>query len=93
MPRFLIEREVPGAEKLTRDELRTISQKSCGILEELGPRIQWIESYVTNGKIYCIYLAPSDQLIRRHAEEGGFPANRIAEIKEVFGPATAEGPR
>lgn len=90
MPRFLIEREVPGAGNLTPADLKMISQKSCGILEEMGPSIQWIESYVTPDKIYCVYIAPSEELIRKHAAEGGFPVNKISKVKSVFGPTTAE---
>jgi hypothetical protein len=90
MPRFLIEREVPGAGNLTPADLKMLSQKSCGILEEMGPAIQWIESYVTPDKIYCVYIAPNEEMIRKHAEEGGFPANRISRVKSVFGPTTAE---
>jgi len=77
MPKYVIERELPGAGKLTSDQLQAISQKSCGVINHLGPQIQWIESYVTDDKIYCIYRAPSEELIRQHAKEGGFPANRI----------------
>ncbi|HEV3276177.1 MAG TPA: DUF4242 domain-containing protein [Terriglobia bacterium] len=90
MPKYLIEREIPGAGKLTPDELRGVSQKSCSVLRGLGPQIQWVESYVTDDKIYCIYLAPSPDLIREHAAQGGFPANRISEIVTVIDPTTAE---
>jgi hypothetical protein len=90
MPRYVIERELPGAGKLTSDQLQAISQKSCGVLDELGPRIQWVESYVTEDKIYCIYTAPNKELIKAHAEMGGFPANRIEEIRNVISPVTAE---
>ena len=90
MPKYLIERELPGAGKLSKDQLRGISQKSCSILNRLGPEIQWIHSYVTGDKIYCVYRAPSEELIRQHAKEGGFPANRISEITSVIEPSTAE---
>ena len=90
MPRFVVEREVPGAANLTPSDLKMISQKSCGILEEMGPAIQWVESYVTPDKIYCIYIAPNEEMIRKHAAEGGFPANKISKIRTVFGPMTAE---
>ena len=90
MPKFVIERELPGAGKLTPAELRGISQKSCAVLSELGTRIQWLHSYVTTDKIYCVYIAPSEELIRKHAEQGGFPANRIARITTMIDPATAE---
>jgi hypothetical protein len=90
MPRYVIERELPGAGKLTQEQLQAISQKSCGVLDELGPRIQWVESFVTDDKIYCIYNAPNKQLIKAHAEMGGFPANRIEEIRNMISPVTAE---
>lgn len=90
MPRYVIERELPGAGNLSQQELQAISQKSCGVLDDLGPRIQWVESYVTEDKIYCIYQAPNKEIIKQHAEMGGFPANRIEEIKNVINPVTAE---
>jgi hypothetical protein len=90
MPKYVIEREIPGAGKLTQDQLQAISQKSCGVINHLGPQIQWIESYVTDDKIYCIYRAPSEELIRQHAKEGGFPANRISQIKTIIDPSTAD---
>ncbi len=90
MPKYVIERELPGAGKLTAEELRAISQKSCGVLRDLGPEVQWIESYVTSDRIYCVYRAPSEELIRRHAEQGGFPANRISKVERVIDPTTAE---
>jgi hypothetical protein len=90
MPKFVIERELPGAGKLTPQQLQAISQKSCGVLRNLGPEIQWVHSYVTNDKIYCIYNAPSEKLIREHASQGGFPANRISEVKSIIDPTTAE---
>lgn len=90
MPKFVIEREIPGAGKLSSQELQGISQKSCGVLQQMGPKIQWVESYVTDDKIYCVYIAPNEETIREHAEQGGFPANRISEIKSVIDPTTAE---
>lgn len=90
MPRYVIERELPGAGKLSPDELRAISQKSCGVIQELGPSIQWVESFVTEDKIYCVYNAPNKEIIRQHAEKGGFPANRIEEIRNIISPVTAE---
>ena len=90
MPKYLIEREIPGAGQLTPEALQAISQKSCSILKNLGPEVQWVQSYVTADKIYCIYIAPSEALVRRHAEEGGFPANRISEISSQIDPTTAE---
>ena len=90
MPRYVVERELPGAGNLSQAELVAISQKSCGALDELGPRIQWVESYVTEDKIYCVYQAPNKEMIKAHAEMGGFPANRIEEIKNVISPVTAE---
>ncbi len=90
MPKYIIEREIPGAGSLAYRELQDISQKSCGILCEMGPRIQWVESYVTDDKIYCIYIAPDEESVREHAEKGGFPANRISLIRTVIDPTTAE---
>jgi hypothetical protein len=90
MPKFLIERELPGAGQLSAGDLQGVSQKSCTILQELGPQIQWVQSYVTGDKIYCVYLAPNEEIIREHARRGGFPANRISEIKTVIDPTTAE---
>jgi hypothetical protein len=90
MPKYLIERELPGAGKLSDDELRGVSQKSCSVLNQLGPQIQWIHSYVTDDKIYCIYRAPNEGMVREHARQGGFPANKIVEIKTVIDPTTAE---
>ena len=91
MPKYVIEREIPGAGKLTAQELQSISQTSCGVLRKLGPQIQWLHSYVTDDKIYCVYIAPSEEVIRQHAEQGGFPANRVSEVKSVIDPTTAEG--
>ena len=89
MKTYLIEREIPDAGKLTAEELKGISQKSCSVLKEMGPRIQWIQSYVTGNKITCIYKAESEELIREHAKKGGFPANTITEVASVISPATA----
>ena len=91
MPKFLIEREIPGAGDLSTDELHAISQKSCGVLNNMGPQIQWVQSYVTGDKVYCVYIAPNEEMIQEHARQGGFPANRISEIKSVIDPTTAEG--
>ena len=90
MPKYIIEREIPGAGELQADDLKGISQKSCNILRHMGPQIQWLESFVTDNKIYCTYIAPNEDEIRKHAEEGGFPANKISEIKTVISPTTAE---
>ena len=90
MPRFLIEREIPGVGKLTPQELRAISQKSCVVLRDMGPQVQWVHSYVTDDKIYCVYIAPNEEAVRRHAQQGGFPANRVSRIGTVIDPTTAE---
>lgn len=90
MPKYVIEREIPGAGNLSPEELTGISQKSCDVLRGLGPQIQWVQSYVTGDKVYCVYIAPSEELIRRHAEQGGFPADRISEVRTVIDPTTAE---
>jgi len=90
MPKYLIERDLPGAGKLTTDQLRGVSQKSCSVLNKLGPEIQWIHSYVTADKIYCIYRAPNEAMIREHAKQGGFPANKISEVTSIIEPTTAE---
>jgi hypothetical protein len=90
MPKFVIEREIPGAGKMSPAELKAISKKSCGVLSSLGPSVQWIQSYVTADRIYCIYHASDESLIRRHAELGGFPANRISPVMNVIDPVTAE---
>ena len=90
MPKFVIEREIPGAGKLAPQELKAISQKSCGVLQDMGPRIQWLQSYVTDNKIYCVYLAPDEQSVREHAKRGGFPANAVARVHTVIDPVTAE---
>ena len=90
MPKFIIERDIPGAGKLTADELQGISQKSCRVLNHMGPQIQWVESYVTDNKVYCTYIAPNEAAIREHAEQGGFPANRISQVRAVIDPTTSE---
>ncbi len=91
MPKYIIEREIPGAGSLTAQDLQGISQKSCGILNDMGPKIQWVESYVTDDKVYCVYIAPDEATVRAHAEQGGFPANRISQIRTMIDPTTAEG--
>jgi len=90
MPKYLIERDIPGAGKLTPQELQGVAQKSCGVLQRLGPQIQWVHSYVTGDKVYCVYVAPNEEMVRKHAAEGGFPANRISEIMGTIDPTTAE---
>ncbi|HXU14988.1 MAG TPA: DUF4242 domain-containing protein [Terriglobales bacterium] len=90
MPKYVIERELPGAGKLSKEQLQAISQKSCGVLNNLGPQIQWIESFVTDDKIYCIYRAPNEAMVREHASQGGFPANKVSEVRTIIDPTTAE---
>jgi hypothetical protein len=90
VPKYVIERDIPGAGNLSAEQLQAISQKSCDVLRELGPQIQWLHSYVTGDKIYCIYIAQNEEMVRAHAQRGGFPANRISEIKQVIDPTTAE---
>ncbi|MEE8472714.1 MAG: DUF4242 domain-containing protein [Dehalococcoidia bacterium] len=90
MPRFVIEREIPGAGKLSAAELQGISQKSCSVLEKLGPQIQWLQSYVTDDKLYCVYIAPNEEMVREHARQGGFPANRVSQVRTIIDPTTAE---
>jgi len=90
MPKYVIERELPGAGKLKPQELQAISEKSCGVLREMGPKIQWVQSYVTDDKIYCVYIAPDEETIRQHAKAGGFPANRISKIRTMIDPTTSE---
>ena len=90
MPKYVIERELPDAGKLSKEQLQAISRKSCDVLREMGPQIQWLESYVTSDRIYCVYIAPNEELIRQHAKAGGFPADRISEVKQVIDPTTAE---
>jgi hypothetical protein len=90
MPKFVIERDIPEAGKLSSEQLQAISQKSCGVLREMGAQIQWVQSYVSDDKIYCIYVAPDEDAVRKHAQESGFPANRISRIRSVIDPTTAE---
>jgi len=90
MPKYMIEREIPGAGNLSPEQLNAISQKSCGVLREMGPQIQWVQSYVTDDKVYCVYIAPNEEAVRQHAEMGGFPANRISQVRTVIDPTTAE---
>lgn len=90
MPKYVIERELPGAGKLSQQELKAVSQKSCSVLNGLGPQIQWVHSYVTADKIYCIYNAPNEAMVREHAKQGGFPANKVSEVKSIIDPTTAE---
>jgi hypothetical protein len=89
MPKYIIEREIAGAGQLTADQLQAVSQKSCSVLGKLGPQIQWVESYVTDDKVYCVYIAPNEELVRAHAQQGGFPANRVAAIRRIIDPTTA----
>jgi hypothetical protein len=90
MPKYIIEREITGAGALTPAQLQGVSQKSCGVLKKLGPQIQWLESYVTDDKVYCVYIAPDEATVREHAKQGGFPANRVSEVKGIIDPTTAE---
>jgi hypothetical protein len=90
MPKYVIEREIPGAGALSAAELQGISQKSCGVLTNMGPQIQWVQSYVTGDKIYCVYIAPNADMVREHARQGGFPANSVSEVKTIIDPTTAE---
>ena len=90
MPRYVIERDIPGAGSLSPSELRAISQRSCSVLDKLGPQVQWVNSYVTGDKVYCVYIAPNEELIREHARQGGFPADRISEVKSIIDPVSAE---
>lgn len=90
MPKFVIEREIPGAGKLTPEQLKAISQTSCGVLRQLGPEINWLHSYVTDDKIYCVYIAPDEATVAKHARMGGFPANVIAQVRSVIDPTTAD---
>ena len=90
MPRYVIEREIPNAGKLLPQELRTISQKSCSVLNQMGPQIQWVHSYVTDDKVYCLYVAPNEEMVREHARKGGFPANHVAAVRAVIDPTTSE---
>lgn len=90
MPKFVIERNIPGAGKLSPAELHAISQKSCGVLQTMGPKIQWVQSYVTDDKIYCVYIAPDEATVREHAQQGGFPANSVARVATMIDPTTSE---
>lgn len=90
MPKYVIEREIPGAGQLSPEQLQGISQKSCGVLQGMGPQIQWVESFVTADKIYCVYIAPNEEMVREHARQGGFPANRVSAVTSIIGPTTAE---
>ena len=90
MPKYVIEREIPGAGNLSPQELRAISQKSCSVLAKLGPQVQWVESFVTQDRVYCVYVAPNEELVREHARQGGFPANRVSGVKWMIDPTTAE---
>jgi hypothetical protein len=90
MPKYVIERQIDGAGKLSPEELRGISQQSCSVLEKLGPQIQWLESYVTDDKIYCVYIAPNEEIVREHARQGGFPTDRVSAVRSVIDPTTAE---
>ncbi|MEE4600247.1 MAG: DUF4242 domain-containing protein [Desulfobacteraceae bacterium] len=91
MPKYIIERELPGAGELGDDQIQGISQKSCQVLNDLGPQIQWVESFVTDDKIYCVYIAPNKEMIEKHAQEGGFPANKISQVRRRIDPTSAEG--
>jgi Protein of unknown function (DUF4242) len=93
MPKFVIEREIPGAGKMTPDQLHGVADKSCGVVRAMGPDIQWVQSYVTDDKIYCVYIAPDEKTVREHAKRGGFPANRVSEVKTMMDPTTAERAR
>ncbi|MGG6462403.1 DUF4242 domain-containing protein [Solilutibacter silvestris] len=90
MPKYLIEREIPGAGNLSQEELKAISQKSCSVLNKMGPTIQWQQSYVTGDKVYCVYIAPNEDMVREHAAQGGFPANRVSEVTQIIDPTTSE---
>ncbi len=90
MPKYVIEREIPGAGDLSQEELQGISQTSCSVLNDMGPRIQWVQSQVTDDKIYCTYIAPNEDMVRQHAEQGGFPANKVSEVRAIIDPTTAE---
>jgi hypothetical protein len=91
MPKYVIERDIPGAGKLSPGELRSIAQRSCSVLDRLGPQIQWLQSYVTDDRIYCVYIAPDEHAVREHAKQGGFPANRISRVRTIIDPTTADG--
>ncbi|MBA2735286.1 MAG: DUF4242 domain-containing protein [Pyrinomonadaceae bacterium] len=91
MPKYVIEREIPDAGKLSAQDLQAISQKSCNVLNQMGSQIQWVQSYVTDDKVYCVYIAPNEEMVREHARQGEFPANRVSEVKTIIDPTTAEG--
>ena len=91
MPKFVIEREIPGAGSLTAEQVQGIAEKSCGVLRNMGPQIQWLHSYVTDDKIYCVYIAPNEEVVREHARQGGFPANSVAQVRRIIDPTTSEG--
>jgi hypothetical protein len=90
MPKYVIERDLPGAGKLSAAELQGVAQKSCGVLSEMGPQVQWLHSYVTDDKIYCVYIAPNETLVREHAQKGGFPANKVSQVRATIDPTTSE---
>ena len=90
MPKFVIEREIPEAGKLSPEQLKAVSQTSCGVLRAMGPEIQWLQSYVTDDKIYCVYIAPNEDVVRKHAQQGGFPANRVSQVRAIIDPTTSE---
>ena len=90
MPKYVIERNIPDAGKLTREQLQGISRTSCGVLGKLGPTIQWVQSYVTDDRVYCVYIAPNEEMVREHAKQGGFPADRVSEVRTIIDPTTAE---
>ena len=90
MPKYVIEREIPGAGNMTSQDLQSISKKSCSVLRQMGPQIQWVQSYVTDDKVYCVYIAPNQEAVREHARQGGFPANRISQVREIIDPITSE---
>ncbi len=90
MPKFVIEREIPGIGSASAEQVQAIAQKSCSVLNNLGPQIQWLQSYVTDNKIYCVYIAPNEEMVREHARQGGFPANSVAQVRRVIDPTTSE---
>lgn len=90
MPKFVIEREIPGVGSMSAEQLKAVSQTSCSVLRNLGPQIQWLQSYVTDDKIFCVYIAPNEEMIREHAKQGGFPANKVSQVRTIIDPTTAE---
>ena len=90
MPKYVIEREIPGAGKLTAEQLKGISQTSCGVLEKMGTQIQWLQSYVTTDKVYCVYIAPNEEIVREHAKQAGIPANSVSRVSTIIDPTTSE---